>query len=681
MRFLPILLAASLLALASCGGGSSSQPPPPPPPPPVTAACVPANYTGTPDLILLAGNMGPFGYSVDAPAPYALFDSPMGLASDGQGGVYITDIDSQNIRRLRNGVVTTVAGRANLQGGVSPSGDYKDGTGQEAGFQNPRNAVVGPDGNLFVSDAWAGTIRKVTPAGVVTTFAGRVDEHTQVDGPLATARFENPDALAADADGNIYVADAGTVRVIGRDGQVRTLAGAPGERVVRDGPVATARFGTVAGIAVTASGALFVTDTNTVRRLADGKVTTLAGVPNDLTRYANGTGAEARFYFASGIVADPDGTLYVAQFGAIRRVTPEGVVSTLAGGPETGYADGTGAAAQFTGLSGLVPDGTGALLVADTQNRMIRRVTKAGEVATVAGVARVVGHADGTGAAASFDNPTGIFAECSGQFLVADGNVRRVTGTGAVTTVTDISADHVVTGLDGRVVANGYVGGDVNIPALLKTSASGTTILAYWAPGRMAYDGQGNLYFISGTQVKKLTPDGQVTVLAGSDQSMSFRPTHADGTGESAAFAGLAGLAVDKAGNVFVSESRVWWKPEFFPAANLRKITPAGVVTTVAGAFGQPGNVDGTASTARFSNPQGLAFDDRGNLYIADTGNNAIRKMAPDGTVSTVVARYATFVPGPLSQASVLAPRWIAINGNTMAITAQQGVLLLRGLH
>lgn len=701
MRLFTVLCASSLLALASCGGGgSSSQPAPPAPPaPPVTPACVQANYTGTPDLVLLAGNMGARNITGDGPLPYALVNRPAALVFDANGSLYFLDEDrswSRNyVRRLQNGAISTVAGTTAIRA------PYADGTGRAASLPgiSGNGAAVGTNGNLYVSDPASGTIRQVTPAGVVTTYAGKLGENSQVDGTLSTARFQEPRALAADQQGNLYVADRGTVRKISATGQVSTLAGSKDERSVRDGAAASARFAYVGALAVDASGTtIYIADSNTVRRLSAGTVTTVAGVEDagSIGPLIDGKGSAARFGGADSFALDPDGTLYVADYRAVRRMTPDGTVTTLAGSNAYGYVDGHGSAAQFQGAMAIALDPQGDLWVNDLENGVLRRVTKAGDVTTAVGVPIVKGHADGHAAAATFDTPVSVAATCSGQFLVGDVGARLVSPAGAVTTAAGTSGGyHAAAALDaaGNVVASGVVN---EVPGLYKYSASGATLLAKVFPRAVVYDKQGVLYFATQFQVGKIAADGTVTILAGHDQGAEMFVRWADGTGDAAYFAGLAGIAVDKDGNVFVSESKFFSKPETFSSGAIRKITPAGVVTTVAGAMITPGYVDGPGTSARFNNPGGLAFDAAGNLYIADTGNNAIRKMAPDGTVSTVIGKpeedgytplylaqvphTGAFVPGPLPTASVLAPRALAINGNTMAITAQQGVLLLRGL-
>ncbi len=290
-----------------------------------------------------------------------------------------------------------------------------DGTGSAARFNAPFATAVDGAGNVYVADSANHTIRKITPAGLVTTLAGKAGASGSANGTGSAARFYSPSGVAVDTAGNVYVADTvnDTIRKVTPAGAVTTLAGKAGVSGTNNGTGSAARFNTPFGVAVDAAGNVYVADTyNHIIR----KVTT-AGVVTTLV------GTSAQLFSPSGVAVDNATNLYVADYGnhVIRKVTPTGVVTTLAGwAGRSGSADGAGTAARFYYPSSVAVDSATNVYVADTYNYTIRKVTPAGVVNTLAGLAGRSGTNNGTGSGAQFFLPSGLAVDGSGNLYVAD---------------------------------------------------------------------------------------------------------------------------------------------------------------------------------------------------------------------------------------------------------------------
>ena len=312
--------------------------------------------------------------------------------------------------------VTTFAGTAGVSGTT-------DGTGAAAKFNHPIGIAFDGSGNLFVTDSLNGSIRRVTPVGVVTS-GGTLGAYTL------------PYGIAVDGSINLYFAEGSVIRKLNTSTMVlTTLAGTAGQFGATDGTGAAARFVQPVGVAVDVLGNVYVSDgaNNTIRKITSaGVVTTLAGTAN-ATGFADGTGAAARFNQPQGIALDSLGNLYVADAtnNTIRKITAGGVVTTIAGSAAaSGSVDGVGTAALFKTPLAIAVDSLGNLYVADSGNCIIRKITAAGVVTTIAGTLGVNGSADGAGSVASFHDLYGIAVDSSGIIYVSDRNndtIRKIT--------------------------------------------------------------------------------------------------------------------------------------------------------------------------------------------------------------------------------------------------------------
>jgi serine/threonine-protein kinase len=320
---------------------------------------------------------GAAGYK-DGPAAEAQFNTPVGLAVDAAGNLYVFDWFNYRIRLISpNGMVSTVAGTG------EPG--FADGAAAEAQFRGlALTLAIDPTGNLVLPDGSNHRIRLITLDGVVHTLAG-TGEPGYRDGPVDQAQFNNPTSVAMDAAGNVYVADAGNnrIRVLTPQGHVRTLAGS-GEPGYKDGLATEAQFDNPSSLTVDSSGNIVVTEglpwlfrgTRRLRLITlDGKVRTLAG--SGEPGHKDGSAAEARFVFPGNPAFDAGGNLVVADGGEarLRLVTPDGLVYTLAGTGEPGRTDGAGQVAQFAEPVGVAVGPRGEIYIADPSSATIRRVT------------------------------------------------------------------------------------------------------------------------------------------------------------------------------------------------------------------------------------------------------------------------------------------------------------------
>lgn len=305
---------------------------------------------------------------------------------------------------------------------------FAEGVGPQARFYRPWDVAVDQAGHVFVADAGNHRIRQIAPDGSVSTLAGD-GEGGFLDGPGAMARFRWPRALAVDRAGNVYVADTDNHRIRKIDRRdpahpvVSTFCG-DGVRGSVDGARASARFDNPWGIAVDEDGFVYVSDAAgyRVRKLSPGgRASTIAG--DGVAGYADGAAAEARLQSPRAVAVDALGNVYVADQGnsRIRRISRAGMVTTVAGDGRGRHVDGLGVAASFRDACGLAVDAFGVLFVADTDNHCIRRIDQDGKVETLAGDGRgEADYADGSGPLARFSSPRGLCVGPAGVVYVAD---------------------------------------------------------------------------------------------------------------------------------------------------------------------------------------------------------------------------------------------------------------------
>ena len=293
-----------------------------------------------------------------------------------------------------------------------------DGPAATAQFHAPKGMAFDAQGNMLVAEAFKCLIRKVSTTGLVSTVAG-TGVCGYLDGPVATAQFQNPQNLEIDPQGFIFLTDNRSIRKISPDGIVSTLAGT-GVLGFADGPGATAQFENVGGLTLDSSGNLFVTERTRIRKVTpEGFVSTLAGTGS--AGYQDGSGLVAQFQSLGDIDLDRAGNLYVADTvnNRIRKVSQTGMVSTVGGNGNPGFADGPSDSAQFVYPSDVVVDGAGNLFITDSFNYRVRKIAVTGIVSTLAG-SGTAGFLDGDALTAQFWLPLGLEMDSLGNLYVTE---------------------------------------------------------------------------------------------------------------------------------------------------------------------------------------------------------------------------------------------------------------------
>jgi len=594
-------------------------------------------------LTRFAGTGTP-GFSGDnGQATSAQLNVPGGLALDAAGNLYIADSGNERVRKVANGVITTIAGNG-VQGYFGDGG-----SATSAELNGPFGVAVDSVGNLFITDF--SRIRKVTN-GVITTVAGNGTRgYSGDDGPATSAQLYEPTGVAVDFAGNLYIADDGNERVRKvANGVITTVAGNGTRGYSGDNGPATSAELWPSAVAVDAAGNLYIADggNERVRKVANGVITTVAG--NGTPGYAgdNGPATSAQLYNPSGVALDSAGNLYIADLRHQRvRMVSNGAITTVAGNGTQGYSGDNGPAvsAQLDGPSHVAVDATGNLYITDSYDNLIRKVAN-GVITTVAGGGNLLGdNVPATSGALNY--PEGVAVDSVGNLFIADtdnSRIRKVSN-GVITTV----------------AGNGTPGysGD-NGPASSAQVA---------APFGVAVDAVGNLYVADtyNSRIRKIS-NGVITTVAGNG-SYGFSGDNGPATSAQLYYPG--GVAVDAAGNLYIADAL---------SERIRKVAN-GVITTVAGngAAGFSGD-NGPATSAELSGPAGVAVDATGNLYIADAGNERIRVLTPSGsscsaTVSPVVvsvpASGANFTitvqtGSSCSWAIQSLPSWISFAGNAV---------------
>jgi len=597
-------------------------------------------FTPNGTLNVIAGN-GIAGYSGDGgPATSASLSGPAALAFDSAGNLYIADYNNSVIRKVTpDGTISTFSG-----GGTG----YVDGPAATARYYFYYYPALAFDssGALYIADHNNDRIRKLSNDGQVTTIAGTGQGGFSGDGgPAISAAIHGPSGIAVDRNGNVYFSDSGNVRVRKiSNGVITTVAGNGVGSNFRDGPGTTVSLASPGGLALDAAGNLYIADSyqtgaSRVRRLSTaGNLTTVAGTGPLGFSGDGGSATAASLNQPSAVAIDSAGNLYIADSGngRVRRVNSFGAISTAAGNGGFGAAGDGGPAvnASFKQPVAIAVDSTRNTYVVDKSGQRIRKIDPSGIITTLAGTGEAGFTGDGGPAVnASLNAPAGIATDSSGNVYIADtGNarIRKITPDGTITTFAG----------GGASTADGVRATTASIPG----------------PSYIAVDGAGNVYFVNsgpGT-VRKISTDGIVTTVAGGGRSA------ADGIPASTALISPQALTVDADGTIYVVDGN--------GGSRVRKVSTSGIITTAAGRSSTGCGGDGGPATAATISSAifGLAVDPAGNLYISDSNCNKVRRVSASGVISTFAGDGREKLAGDGGPADVasLDPQGIALDSD-----------------
>jgi hypothetical protein len=580
------------------------------------------------------------------PATAARLQEPYGVAVAG-ATTYISELLSDRVRKVSAGRIATIAG-----GGTTHLGN--GGPATAATMSSPVGVAFDAAGNLYISDQRANTVRKVDPSGRITALAGSGSPTFSGDGGPALTAGLSVSGIAADAQGDVFIADGGNnrIRKVDTAGTITTVAGGgtPATGVGDGGPATQASLTNPNAVAVDARGDLFIADSsdNRIRRVdaATRRITTVAGTGVAGSTGDGGRATRAQIGYPLAVAVDPAGDVYFSDLSAstIRRVDTAGIITTVAGGgtPATGVGDGGPAtSASLARPEGLAFDPSGNLLIGDANESRVRKVT-AGVITTIGGNGtHGFGGDGGPATSAELSYPAGIAYDHAGNLYIADSSnsrVRKIDPSGIITTV-----------------AGGGVGD--GLPA---------TSIGLSGPEGLSTDASGDVYIAEcGTsRVRKVGADGVITTVAGGgapfDQLGDGRPATGAllscpaGVSVVAPHAGTAGPA---GGSLLIADCG---------ANRIRLVDPTGKISTIAGTGTAGYNGDNRpASQAQLSCPSDAKVDAAGNVYVADMGNNRVRKVDPSGIITTVAGDGNTGygADGPATAAHVNGPTGLAVDG------------------
>ncbi|MEE8269542.1 MAG: SMP-30/gluconolactonase/LRE family protein [Nitrospinaceae bacterium] len=607
-----------------------------------------------PGKIFANKELNPFPEIGDGkPATSVILTLVDGIAVDSEGNIFISHRSKNRIRKIdKKGIITTVAG--NGKAGFNGDGGLALG----ASLNNPAGLTFDRNGNLYIADRNNHRIRKVSPHGIITTVAGNgLAEFDGDDGPATEASLNLPSDVAYDAKGNLYISDRSNTRIrkVDSQGIITTFAGLGVPWFGGDNDLALDAFLKFPfGITLDQQGNLYIADrgNNQIRKVDnDGIITTVAGDGLFASRGDQGPATQANLAYPTNVVVDKKGNLYIADRNnsLVRKVTPLGIISSIAGTGKTHFNGDQGLATQ-TNLHlpfalALSPDEEN-LYIVDRSHFRIRKLNFQNQrIETIAGNGKNLSKGDqGYALGATLEIPSGLIMDKEGNLLVADqmhNKIRKINLSGFIT-------NFAGTGKPGNSGDSG--------PAKKAT--------LYW-PSAMTLDSNNNVFIVTrsgnGWKIRKIDSQGNITWFAGD----SLLGSKGDGgPAQEASFYAIRDIAVDPYGNVFVAD-----------ASNpfIRKIDPRGIITRVAEK--NWGALDGSIR------PNGIVLDSSGNIYVSDLGSGKVRKITKNGEVITIAGNgdfEDTGNGGPALLAGIRSPGDLAFSPSGELYIAEERAHYIR---
>ena len=558
-------------------------------------------------ITTVAGDGVP-GFSGDGgPAVSAHLNYPAGVAVDQAGNLFIADVANNRARKVApSGIITTVAG-SGIYG-------FSGGPATGAGLYQPLGVAVDGAGNLFIADAYNFRVRIVSSEGIITSVAGNGTRGFSTDGgPAASTPLDFPTRVAADASGNLFIADGGRIRRVSPDQLIVTVAGAPTATSSDDGGLFPI------GLAADSLGNVFIAGPGSIRKVsADGIINTVAGrAPLSFVAAGGfsgdgGPAVSAQLANPAGVAVDAAGNVFIADTNnsRLRKVSTSGTITTVAGTGCPGQSFclplGDGGPAVSAALSppiAVAVDRAGNLYITDAASRQIRKVSTSGIITSVAGSGTYGFSRDGGPAtSAQLAFPYGVAVDSAGNLLIADQlnyRIRKVSSEGIISTV----SGNGVYGSSGD--GGPATSAELANPVGVAVDEADNLFIA--GPGT-GFDGVDFHDDPVNDRIRRVSPSGIITTVAGGGTAVSGD----DGPATSVRLNGPRAVAADRAGNLFIADGN-----------QVRKLSASGIITTIAGNGDAGFSGDGGPAMSATLNPSGLAVDGAGNVYVAESGNNA----------------------------------------------------------